>query len=424
MNYQRQKQIWLSALVLASGLASAGRATATDTENHEIPRAVGSLQVISAARISTVEPATGEPPKVSTSFVSAPYIACRAAATWMPSQMLRQRAKTIEDAHCRSSACQRQAARVLASFLRMQACAQEDFGAGTALRAYYSRVAIQQQLELADAGTKMLNEQLNALDALLAKGLGSIDLDRSEIIRRKIEVADQTLVAQRTDTQLRAAICQLADVDFSLENTQLEPLEVLPQELDCDALCFIAMQQRQDLLAWDCLCRSIDDCTAEMLSETLTPLAGNIPVRLPKLNIFEQLLSRGPNNIAHNIRREVGLAQQQLKSRISRSIHEKCAALQAAYTRIDLANQIAKSLDERIAHLEQFQIKGEAVATQLFEARGQLAIAQSTLNQRRLEARIAEVDLAEEVGGLGRRCCANVPWLLTNRLVEARSLLY
>jgi hypothetical protein len=30
-----------------------------------------------------------------------------------------------------------------------------------------------------------------------------------------------------------------------------------------------------------------------------------------------------------------------------------------------------------------------------------------------MEARTAEIDLAEAVGGISRRCCNGLPWLLT-----------
>jgi len=89
---------------------------------------------------------------------------------------------------------------------------------------------------------------------------------------------------------------------------------------------------------------------------------------------------------------------------VEAAVCDKCHALRTAYERIALAEQIIGSLEERISGLERLAELGAPDAVQMIDARGKLAIAQSNSNQRRLEARLAEVDLAAEIGCLARRC--------------------
>ncbi len=400
---------WLSiCLVWAAWCSSWNLLHASDAAvslEHREPR----LQVVTAEAIKALQPRLPD----AYPSVPGPMIACRAAGRWMPSQLLRQRAKTIEEVYCDQNQCSRDAARAIATFLRYQACAQEDSGASAALKAYYSRVAIKEQLHLAQQGTNLLDQHSESIETLFKQGLGSIDKDPSELLRRKIELEDQRIVARRTDAQLRSALCQLADVDFDLEHTQIESLDVHQQSITCEGLCQIAVQQRLDLRAWECLCNGINDCSAEMFAQTLTPMVGGVTLSLPNLCFLDKLMMRRNSCLTVNVRKEISLAHQQLKRRIERSVHEDCLALQAAYQRIELADQIVHSLERRIDQLAALDAKGESAAIHLFDARGKLAISRSTAVQRRLEARLAEIDVAEEVGGLACRCCENVPWLLT-----------
>lgn len=358
-------------------------------------------------------PAHGRPNQVNP-YVGGPEIACRAAQRWLPATLLRQRAKTIVDAYCDQDDCLRQSAASIATFLRLQANSQEDIGAAVALRAYYTRVGISQQLRLLAETDRLFEQQRLTLQALIDKGLGSVENDPSELSRRLLELADQRIVAQTSESQLRSALYQLSGKDFSADETTLEPLEVRAQSLDCDRLCAFAVEHRHDLRAWGYLCGRVDETSAEMIAQTVAPMLGGFNLSLPQRCLLELLLRRtDENGLSRNIAAEVSAACQLQRQAIERSVRDKCHALHSAYQRIELADKIVASLDDRIARLERLAELGNSQPVKLFEARSQLSQAKSNALKRRNEAKLAEIDLSEAVGGLAIRCCSGQPWLVT-----------
>ena len=107
-------------------------------------------------------------------------IACRAARNWIPSDLLRMRACTVLRLHGdEKDEDKRCAAFALAQFLRIQACHQEDIGAASALRAYYTRIALAEKQALTLATLRMINEEDAKHEALRAQGFSAaVDVNR------------------------------------------------------------------------------------------------------------------------------------------------------------------------------------------------------------------------------------------------------
>lgn len=71
------------------------------------------------------------------------------------------------------------------------------------------------------------------------------------------------------------------------------------------------------------------------------------------------------------------------------------------------------SWEHRIRQLETLDESGESAAEELATARSSMLEAKADVILRRLDAKIAEIDLAEAVGGISDRCCSGRAWLLT-----------
>ncbi len=340
-------------------------------------------------------------------------IGCRAAQNWLPSELLRARARTLLQLFCEEDDCTRQAAQALACFLNMQAKHQEDIGAATALRAYYTRIALAEQLTLSTESLHLVARQLAQQEALHAGGLPA-GTDWSAFDRRRIEITDKQYQLHSQDRQLRSVLAQIADADYATDRVRQERLEVLECSLACDRLKQQALGLRQDLRGWIYLSGQVNDQSAPLFAKMFTTIVGGWGLPLPSIVGLKNLICPPDYScLATNMRREMSLAVETHTRWICQAVDEKCHKLQLAYQRLQLARQTIDSWMERLAQLEKLGELGDGQPEQTAIAQAGLLQARSEEISRRLEARIAEIDLAEATGGLADRCCAGQPWLLT-----------
>lgn len=341
-------------------------------------------------------------------------VACRAARLWPPARALRSRARTIVKAYADKDECEQRAAASLASFLVHQACHQEDIAAANALRAYYTRIGLQEQLRLSDQSIEGLASEQSRQQAALEAGLKT-GVDQSSFERRSLQIQDQRLQLLSQDRQLRSLLAQSAQTDYASESVRHEQLDVRGTELDCEQLKAFAMVSRSDLRGWSNLAGQTTPASVPMLGPLLSTSVGGFGLPLPAMTGLKALLCRPDlSGLAKSLQQELrGLVDGQ-RSAICQSVEEKCLKLQLAYQRIELASSTIESWEGRLSQLESLSQLGDPSASSQVTARLGLLQAQFDEISRRLEARIAEVDLAEAMGGLSRRCCDGQAWLVTS----------
>ncbi len=359
----------------------------------------------------TVEPAV-ESPVESTSIaaVNGHTVACQAATCWPLAKLLEERARTLLcDAQDRHKSSQTSAS-LQANFLRHQAVWQRDIAAGTALKAYYTWIANQQQLKLVEEGLLFQNEQVRVQEALIAKGIAIAD--PTELDRKRLELEDNKVQLLSAQRQLTSGLLRLTCCHTDLSQCATESLEIQPQAADCGALVTYALQHRHDYLAIVQLCQCLDEETAVSIAQLLTPLIG-VGIDVLDMNLVERLClkARGEELLAQ-VRRELKLASDVWRTRIEQSVCDKCQALDAAYQRVQIAEQVVSSWETRLAALKRLEELGDARGEAMATARAQWISARSTLVTRQLSAKLAEVELAEAVGELSVRCCQGQPWLV------------
>jgi hypothetical protein len=371
-----------------------------------------SLSVCSA----TEPPVQIEPPIASVSempIVDGRTIGCRSAQNWRPSELLRMRGRTLVQLYCEEDDCARSAAHTLASFLSLQASFQDDIGAATAMRAYYTRIAITEQLSLAAESLEFLNLQGERQQALMERG-SAATTDLSAFERQRIEILDQRLQLEAQDRQLQSLLEQLTKLDYISGDVHQERLEVFPNALNCERLERWALSQRQDLNAWKLLASRVNQESAPEFAKMLPTLVGGWTLPLPSLSRLTQLICKEDYScLAANMRSELDAMVETQSEWISQSVMEKCSKLELSYRRIELADQVITSWRERIVQLERLQEHGAGQPEQSALARSEFLKARSQEISRRLEARLAELDLAEATGGLALRCCHGQAWLQT-----------
>ncbi len=340
-------------------------------------------------------------------------IGCRAAEHWGPAEVLRARARTLTQLYREQDACARAAAHALSKFLQLQAANQEDIAAASGMRAYYTRVALAEQLSLSSQGLELVDAEDSKQQALIQGGLAA-GTDLSAFVRRRLEIADQRLQLESQDQQLRSLLFGLTKLNYLCEEVHHERLDVQRQTLDCVRLRQTALALRHDLCGWRLLARSIHADSAPEFGKMLPTLVGGWTLPIPALGPLKQLLcAADTSELAVNMKRELELTVTHQVEWICQTVEQKCNQLEMSYQRIELAQQTIASWLRRIEQLEQLQADGAGKPEMVVVAHVELLKARSAEVSRRLDARLAEIDLAEATGGLAQRCCQGQAWLLT-----------
>ncbi|MEZ6137800.1 MAG: hypothetical protein R3C53_23175 [Pirellulaceae bacterium] len=406
----RQRR-WNRSILSAALHTSIGRVVACEIFAVAVLVAAGQIAlgqgVQSALEINLASPAgVASPPSIG-----GREIGCSAAQNWRIAQVLRARGRTLVRLYASEGECARAAAQTLSNFLNLQAAQQEDVGAAAGMRAYYSRIAIAKQLQILDDSFELIDLEEKKQQALMEKGLAA-GTDLSSFARQRIDLQDQRLQLQSQDLQLRSLLAQLTGFDYACADVHQEPLEVRIQPLDCIGLQQAAMQQRQDLRGWKLLAGCISVESAPEFAKMLPTLVGGWSLPVPSLVSLKQLLCKEDYScLAADMKRELDLTVQMQSEWICQAVDEKCRKLELGYARIDLARQTSANWIERIAQLEKLAESGNGKPELLASAKADLLKARSQEVARRLDARLAEIDLAEAVGCLASRCCHGQAWL-------------
>jgi hypothetical protein len=337
-------------------------------------------------------------------------LACRAAECWPPARLLQQRAATVREAtpghHLHAGSTPSQAK---ASFLLHQAAWQRDLAAASALRAYYSLIAVELQLTQIERGEALLDEQSRTQAALAERGLGNPDPTALE--RRRLTLADQRLVLEKNRQHLQNSLVQLTHTPDCQPPWTHAALAIQPRPLDCDQLVRTALCQRHDLLAWQTLARQLNSGNAQAVAEMVSTLAGGVQATPIDPSLTERWwLKLHGDKLLQRVVRELRTVRDMHQRLVSRGVCERCATLATEYQRVQLAEQLRDSWLNRVAALERLEELGDARPEELGESRAEAIQAEATLIQRLLDARTAEIDLAEALGGLAARVCRGEPW--------------
>lgn len=372
--------------------------------------------IVSALPISALPNSTSpiaEPQAIPGPVIDGRVVACRAARHWPPARALRARGQTVMDAYAEKNQCAQQAASSLANFLNQQACYQEDIGAASALRAYYARIAVQEQLQLSEQSLELIEREQSKNKAALEKGL-TTGIDSSAFERRRLEIEDQQLQLRSQERQLRSLLAQLAQIDYDSAAARQEQLDVRTSPLDCQRLQSIALVARCDYRGWSSLASQTSEATAPLIGQLLTTTVGGFGLPLPSITGLKTLLCMSDlSGLVESLQRELNATADAQRRWICQTVEEKCLKLRLAYRRIELARAVIESWEQRLSQLEQLEQLGNRAVEEQAAARVGLLKSRAEEILRRLEARSAEIDLAEAVGGLSRRCCAGQAWLLT-----------
>lgn len=377
----------------------------------EAPEIADSAAALSSSRPPIQFSASASP--LPTSVLDGRMVACRAVRNWTPAKALRARGRTVVEAFCEEDECEQNAARSVAEFLNLQACHQEDIAAASALRAYYTRIALALQLQLCEESQRLVDLEENKHRAALNGGLAT-GVDISGFERRRLELEDQRLQLIAQDRQLRELLAQLADCDYETNTVQQERLDVQANLLDCDRLVSIALHRRYDIRSWNCLASQVNETSASVFARMISTAVGGFGLPLPPMvGLKNFLCPPDQTRLAGNLKRELCLTVETNRRWIQQTVMEKCAKLELAYRRMELAQQTTSSWLKRREQLEHLQELGKPLPEQI--AAAQVGWIKSQVDDvlRRLEARLAEIELAEATGELSRRCCSGHAWLVT-----------
>jgi outer membrane protein TolC len=151
-----------------------------------------------------------------------------------------------------------------------------------------------------------------------------------------------------------------------------------------------------------------------MFASIIATSAGSFGIPIPKVGL-KQLLCNSYDKalLASNLRQEVATIIATNESYAQQLVVEKCSQLQLAYQRHQLQLQRVSSWEHRLQQIEKLQSQGEARPGERAIAESGLLKARSDEAVRRLEAKLAEVSLAEVVGGLAGKCCRGEAWFPT-----------
>ncbi|RMF42429.1 MAG: hypothetical protein D6753_07630 [Planctomycetota bacterium] len=333
-----------------------------------------------------------------------------AADRWIPSQLLRDRAMTVRHLYQSAGADRRRGAAVLANFFCTQADYQDSVGAAAGMKAYYAWIAAGTQLGIIESAVEQLHEQQQLLQRLIESGV-TPSFDLSSIERADLKLQDLRLQAQQQQRQAATGLLELTGLD--LQEAVVERLDVMPTALDCDGLQTLALSTRADLQAWRNLYRCTDAGSADMLARALNTGIGNWGIPLPPQSRLPQLFGCDRSGcLAADLRREIWKTIELQERWIRIDVGEKCAHLETAYQRMELAAGLVASWRSRLERLEELERYGRGRPEEAASASAELHQAEAEWVMRRFEARLAEIELAESIGGLARRCREGSAWFV------------
>ena len=134
-------------VILSSSLPLPGIGPIAAASGQEMPVARSQFGAVGATALETSDVSRVQSsPAASCMVLDGRDIACRVSVNWLPADVLRQRARSLVSLFEDAKPEQRQAAASLARFLCLQADHQQDIGASSGLRTYYSRIALDEQL--------------------------------------------------------------------------------------------------------------------------------------------------------------------------------------------------------------------------------------------------------------------------------------
>lgn len=392
--------------------AATAAASASSTNTQLLTRTTNSpaqLQPLqNSGEVTVAQPLTLDPSPVNQ--VSGHTVACQAATCWQLAKLLEQRARTIltesQDWHGRPTT----SATVQANYLRHLAIWQRDFAAALALRGYYTWIANQQQLQLVEEGFALQREQAQVQASLIAKGMAITD--PTALDRKRLELLDNQVQLTAAQRQLSSSLLRLTCCHTDLAQCATEGLEIQAQPTECSALVTYALAHRHDYLGLVGLHQCLDEETALAVAKLLSPFIG-LGIDMLDLNLIERIcLKHRGDELLAQVRRELKMASDILRSRIEQSVCEKCQALDVNYQRVAIAEEVVRSWETRIAALKRLEELGDARGESQATAQAEWITARATLVSRKLAAKLAEVDLAEAVGELSIRSCQGEAWLV------------
>ncbi len=375
-------------LILASLLASAGLAS-----DRELPESPSSLD--------------------------ARQVACSAVVRWKPALGLCERANSIRQMH-QTAICERkkQGASALSRFLELQAGFQEDVGAASAMRAYYGLIGLREHLGWIEAGSNAVQTQYAKQKRLMELG-SEAGVDLSSLDRKRIELEEQSLKTNSQLRQLTSLLLGLTEMDLSMHDWIVEPLMIQETPIDTQGLVNLALRERRDLQAWQYLACNLDEDTAPMFVSAIASMFGGFGLPIPTASCVKSCVNRllhcgdDSASLVETLRKELRVIAETHRDWIKQSVTEKAELLQLAYSlhRVEL-KRIESWLD-RLEQLERLEGMGKAKPEERAVAEAGLLQSRSSEVSRRLDVKLAEVALAETVGGLATRSCRGEAWLPT-----------
>ncbi|GIW98554.1 MAG: hypothetical protein KatS3mg111_1887 [Pirellulaceae bacterium] len=344
--------------------------------------------------------------------VDALLVGTLAADRSLTAKLLRDRATTLRQLYNRHHEDQRRSAGVLAEFLCAQARHQEDLAAANALRAFYGLLAVAEQMAVLDEAQADLRRRQQQIESLAASGV-AVGVEAHQLDRWELRLADNRLELQQRFAQAQMALQGLTNLQLDPVTDAMEVLEVLPTDVDCQALADQALMQRHDLRGWRRLMSCTDEATSRLVAASLGTTAGLGGVVLPdKGMLLGGLLRHTDDCLAQNVRRELRDLLHMHEQAVRTEVLDRCSRLKIAWQRMDTARRMQESWEQQVAQLEELENYGRGRPAELAQAHAELRMARVAWITRRLEARVLEIDLAESVGGLADRCRHGAAWFV------------
>ena len=355
---------------------------------------------------------------VSLPVIDGRLVACKAAEGDLAARALRLRAQTLEQLYQQQKEKSQLAVRAVTRALELAAVQQQDLAAANGLRTYYTWIATTEQAALLANSRAHLAGQRASQLALLQEGIAT-GVDLSSFERQELELEDRQLQLTSQQRQLCSLLSQLTASDWEHATFAHESLDVRPQVLDSHRLQSTALQCRSDIQAWRSLQQWLTTETAADILKFMMTMPGGWSIPLPEYGVLGNLLCPLDRTcLTKNLAAELRTAESALAEAVCLSVSQRTERLRVGYERMQLAQRIVESWEGRVEQFTALEAVGDVRPEEKARALSSLLMARGDEIQRRLEARLAEVDLAEAVGGLAHRCCRGEAWL--SSLIEQR----
>ncbi len=294
------------------------------------------------------------------------------------------------------------------SLLSLQAADLRNASAASALTSFYLLAGVEASEDQVELGIREVEASLARIDRLKAKDLPVPDaLDRGALAARRDELHDKQLQLCFARIQLNGQLKRLLGCPLDESRLFWPEVDWAPdlEPLDIESLVAEGVAVRSDLRSLRLVQCKLDKATLPVARQVLAVIDGALGTVAPTPGILAHLRCGKCKDHEIPVRcRQLSMLEADATQLATGKIKSAAYKVAIQQDRVRLAKQVVDQRREWLIDLEQRRDTDDISAFEISSARGRVFEAESSLIEKVVELKVAEVGLREVQGMLAAEC--------------------